>query len=225
MKRIMSLLILLFMVVSLVLPISTINNTKQKENDVVEPILLSDITYEIEVVEVVNLTPTPTPDPYEVAMQNMQTEMAEIESITDKKEWFLAYKDIVFKYAEWTDPPETVFDYFTEDEVRLICQMVETETYDQPFEAKCNTASVAFNRIERGGEFGNSVKEVITKPNQFVYGRENLTEDTILAVQYAFEIQDTTDGCVGFRSDDNPPEEWNGWKRMFQDISGHWFYK
>ena len=45
MKRFISMLILLLMIVSLVIPISNINN--QHKNDVSEPVLLSDITYEI----------------------------------------------------------------------------------------------------------------------------------------------------------------------------------
>ena len=50
MKRIMSLLIMLFMVVSLVLPILATDSTKQEENEVLKPVSLSDITYEIQTV-------------------------------------------------------------------------------------------------------------------------------------------------------------------------------
>lgn len=218
----MSLLIMLFMVVPLVLPISNINNIKQEENDVVEPILLSDITYEIKTAMVVEPTSTPTPDPYEVAMQNMQSEMEEIESITDKKEWFLAYKDIVFKYAEWTDPPETVFDEFSADEVRLICQMAETECYQQDFESKCNVIAVAMNRFY-SGDFGDTMTEVITNEYQFAYGRECLTEDTILAVQYVFETDYTAQGALYFHSNEKT-DTFCGNKWIFTDNAGHHFY-
>lgn len=206
------------------LPISTINNIKQEGNNVVEPILLYDITYEIKTIEEIETTPTPTPDPYEVAMQNMQTEMDKIELIEDRREWFVAYKDIVFKYAKWIDPPNTIFDYLTEDEVRLICKTVETECYQQNFDSKCNVASTIFNRIKIGGEFGNSVTEVITKENQFAYGRETITEDTILAVMYSWEIEDVTNGCVGFRSGELP-KTWHDWELQFVDQAGHGFYK
>ena len=153
MKRFISMLILLFMIVSLVIPISNINN--QHKNDVSEPVLLSDITYEIVFEEVIE-----EPDPYEIAIQEMQKEMKEIESIEDKKEWFLAYKDIVFKYIEWIDPPETIFDYYTEDEVRLICRVVETETYQCDFDSKVNVANVVLNRVE-SEDFPDTVKEVV----------------------------------------------------------------
>lgn len=216
MKRFVSLLILLFMIVSLVIPISNINS--QHKNDISEPVLLSDITYEIVFEEVIE-----EPEPYEIVIQEMQEKMSEIESIEDSKEWFLAYKDIVFEYAEWIDPPETIFDYYAEDEVRLICRVVETETYQCDFDSKVNVANVVLNRIE-SGEFGETVEEIITTENQFAYGRETITEDTILAVIFSFEIQDTTNGALFFHSNEKT-EMFNGAKYIFTDNAGHHFYK
>ena len=215
MKRFISMLILLFMIVSLVIPISNINN--QHKNDVSEPVLLSDITYEIVFEEVIE-----EPDPYEIAIQEMQEKMSEIESIEDNKEWFLAYKDIVFKYAKWINPPETIFDYYTEDEVKLICRVVETETYQCDFDSKVNVANVVLNRIE-SGEFGETVEEIITTENQFAYGRETITEDTILAVMYSFEIIDTTEGALYFHSNEKT-DTFCGRDFIFQDSAGHNFY-
>ena len=215
MKRFISMLILLFMMVSLVIPISNINN--QHKNDVSEPVLLSDITYEIVFEEVIE-----EPDPYEIAIQEMQEKMSEIESIEDNKEWFLAYKDIVFEYAEWIDPPETIFDYYTEDEVRLICRVVETETYQCDFDSKVNIANVVLNRIE-SGEFGETVEEVITTGSQFAYGREVITEDTILAVMFAFEFEDTTNGALYFHSN-KQTDTFCGKSYIFSDDAVHHFY-
>lgn len=216
MKRIISVLILLFMIVSLVIPISNINS--QHKNDVIEPVLLSDITYEIVFEEVIE-----EPDPYEIAIQEMQEKMTEIEPIEDNKEWFLAYKDIVFEYAEWIDPPETIFDYYTEDEIRLICRVVETETYQCDFDSKVNVANVVLNRIE-SGEFGDTVEEIVTTKNQFAYGRKVLTEDTILAVMFAYEMEDTTCGALFFHSNDKT-ETFNGRDYIFSDDAIHHFYK
>lgn len=156
--------------------------------------------------------------------EQMQQEMLEIKYIEDQKEWFLAYKDIIFKYIKWIEVPQTIFDVYTEEEITLMCRTVETECYDQDFASKCNVASIIFNRIEQGGEFGNSVTEVITKENQFAYGRENITQDTILSIMYVYEIGDTTDECIAFRSDCSP-ETWYGWKYSFTDDAGHHFYK
>lgn len=157
-------------------------------------------------------------------IEEINQRMIEIESIADKKDWFIAYKEIIDEYSYIIDPPETIYDYLTEEEIALICRVVETECYDQDFDSKCNVASVVLNRVRQGGEFGNSVTEVITKKNQFAYGRENITESTILSVMFVFEIGDTTDGCIAFRSD-QCPQEWYGWEYMFTDDIGHNFYK
>lgn len=162
----------------------------------------------------------------EIKLEEFYSELDKIKHIknNNKEEWFIAYKDLTYEYMEWIEKPETVFDAFTEDEVRLICRVVETETYDQPFKEKVNVACVVFNRLENGG-FGDTVTEVITTPRQFAYGRKNITESTILAVMYAYEIEDTTDGALFFNSFEEPPEIFNKASYMFTDDCGHHFYK
>lgn len=199
------------------IPILNINDKNQYEKDVIEPVLLSDITYEIVFEEVIE-----EPEPYEIVIQEMQEKMSEIESIEDSKEWFLAYKDIVFEYAEWIDPPETIFDYYAEDEVRLICRVVETETYQCDFDSKVNVANVVLNRIE-SGEFGETVEEIITTESQFAYGREVITEDTILATMFAYEMEDTTYGALFFHSNEKT-DVFCGRNYIFTDNVGHNFY-
>ena len=44
--------------------------------------------------------------------QEMQAKMSEIETIENKQEYFLAYKNIVSEYSEWFDPPETIYSYY-----------------------------------------------------------------------------------------------------------------
>lgn len=157
-------------------------------------------------------------------ISNMQKEFDEIESISNNKDWYVAYKEIVEKYSYILDPPESVYDYYTDDEIYLIQRMVETECYQQDFESKVMVANVAFNRHE-SGLFGESMTDVITNKNQFAYGRKIISEDTVLAVEFAYEIVDLTNGCIGFRSGVKK-DTWNGWKRSFTDEnSGHHFYK
>ena len=220
MKRFISLLILSFIVVSLMIPISYINDKNNNTNDVyvVEPVLLSDITYEIVVEEVVE-----EQDPYEIAIQKMQEKISEIESIEDNKEWFLAYKDIVFEYSEIINPPETIYDCLTEEEINLICRVVETETFECDFISKVNVANVVFNRLEHG-EFGKTIKEVITTKKQFAYRRKEISEDTILAVEYAFQIGDTTNGALFFHSN-KKTDTFCGASYIFSDDAVHHFYK
>lgn len=162
-------------------------------------------------------------DKLETISQKMQEELTEIGDIKDMEEWFLSYKDIIYKYYKWFGAPETVFDVYSQDELKLIFKTVETECYDADFDSKCNVASVIFNRLE-SGDFGDTVEEVITGPNQFAYDRENITESTILSVMYVYEIGDTTDGCVAFRSD-RCPMKWHNWVYVFTDDAGHNFYK
>ena len=56
------------------------------------------------------------------------------------------------------------------------------------------------------------------------YGRKNITEDTIWAVMYAFEIEDTTEGALFFHSN-NKTNTFNGANYIFTDSCGHHFYK
>lgn len=205
---------IIFFIIATVCVILTTAAISKESNDEYIVLQSEPITYETEVIEV---------DSKELARQEVLKKMEEINFINDKMEWFVEYKKIICNYIDVIDPPETVFDYFTEDEVRLICRVVETETYDQEFIPKVNVANVVFNRYY-SGKFGDTITEIITTPYQFAYGRENITESTILAVMYAFEIEDTTNGALFFHS--NPKTEtFCGADYIFSDTCGHNFYK
>ena len=81
---------------------------------------------------------------------------------------------------------------------------------------------MVLNRIE-SGEFGETVEEIITIEGQFVYWREIITEDTILAVMYAYEMEDTTYGALYFHSNEKT-DTFCGNEFIFQDEVGHNFY-
>ena len=216
---------------------SVISLNKEEQEKQIEQEIIYVKAEKIEPVKQINKPNVETPKKViktteEIKQEEFNSRLNEIKHIKEKnkEEWFQAYKDLTFEYAEWVDPPETVFDVFSEEEVKLICRAVETETYDQNFDSKVNVACVIFNRIE-SGKFGDTVTEVITNPNQFAYGRKNMTESTILAVMYAYEMEDTTDGCIAFRSG-KKPEVWylnktktKYWTRQFIDDTGHGFYK
>ena len=59
--------------------------------------------------------------------------------------------------------------------------------------------------------------------NQFAYYRKEISDSTVLALEYAFMIEDTTNGSIGFRSD-KLVDGWNGWEYVFTD-GKHYFYK
>lgn len=226
MIRVMKSVILMIMV-GMLLAFST--NEKNAEN-CPGTVSIEDIAETIERPEatespVVNIREITKEDIRAKMLFKKEEELYKITGIENNKERFLEYKKIIFKYAQWDGIPETVFDCYTPEEVTLICRMVETECYQQDFDSKCNVASVAFNRME-SGRFGSTMTEIITKenPKQFAYGRKKLTEDSILAVQYAFEFGDTTQGALFFHSGKWTPK-FNKADYIFTDDCGHHFYK
>lgn len=204
--------------------------TEEVETEANKIVYVEAIPIEIEselVVEEIKVVETePVKTEAEIKQEEFLMKIQEIEYLKEenKEEWFTAYKDLTYEYVEWIEQPKTVFDAFTEDEVRLICRVVETETYDQDFNSKANVASVVFNRLEDGG-FGDTITEVVTSKNQFAYGRRNITDGTILAVMYAYEIEDTTNGALFFNSFEEPPEIFCGANHIFSDDAIHHFYK
>lgn len=205
MKRILALLVLILIGFGFLLPIFSFESCAM-EQEVIE---------EVEEVSA-----------RELSLIHMNKEMDAISHLkeTDKLEWYKLYRNIVCKYRNILDPPLTVFDFYTEDEINLICRTVETECYGQSFESKCMVASVIFNRIE-SEEYSSNVEEVITSPYQFSYWRTAITEDTLYAVMYAFEIIDMTDGSLAFHSNEKT-ERFAGRDYVFTDeMSEHHFYK
>lgn len=143
----------------------------------------------------------------------------------DLKQWFIEYKAIFNKYADYLDPPETIYDYFSDEEINLIHRVIETECFSSDFESKVHIANVIFNRYELcEDEFGKTITDIITKKNQFDYSRTEITQDTVLACEFAFSIADLTNGCLFFHS--NPrTERFCGCEYAFTDKAEHHFYK
>ena len=158
------------------------------------------------------------------AIEEMNYEMTEIETITDKKEWFIAYKNIIEEYSYIIDPPETIYDYFSEEELDLLFHVVQAEVGDEySFESKVNVANVIFNRFYHE-RFPDTLSDILVC-DQFSpiadgrYREVEVTEDTILACEYAFMLEDTTDGCLFFDSNNTL-----NYQFVFND-SAHNFYK
>lgn len=162
------------------------------------------------------------PDIYEIKSQEVLQKQEELSYITDNKERFIAYKELINEYSKWVDPPESIYDVYTSDDIYLMQRCIETETFEQSFDSKVNVASVILNRIECG-EFGDSVNDIIT-PGQFAYGRKNISEDTVLALEYAYMFGDTTSGSLYFHSMSYRPK-FSGASYVFTDDAGHHFYK
>jgi len=152
----------------------------------------------------------------------MFEEFDALSKIEDKKEWYLAYKGFIEDYPEF-DRGSTLYDRYNEDEIYAMQRVIETEVYGCDFDAKANVASVILNRIEGDNNFPDDAITVCTAPGQFVYTRKQISEDTKLALEYAAEIEDTTNGALFFNSME-PMDSWNGRTRIFTDHVGHSFY-
>ena len=139
----------------------------------------------------------------------------------NKKEYLKQYKKIIEDY-NYFDKPETIYDVYTKEQIDIICRCIETEAYGAHFDGKVNVACVILNRVE-SDKFPSDPISVIKESNQFAYGRTNISEDTLLALEYAFMIEDTTNGCIAFRSDSSP-NKWGNLIYKFTDNVGHSFY-
>ena len=138
----------------------------------------------------------------EMAINQMNEEMAIIDNIENKEKWFKEYKKIVDKYSYILDPPETIYDYFNEDELDLLFRVVHAEIGDEwDFEEKVNVVNVILNRLS-SEVFPDTIFEVLTE-DQFCTIRNGSylnepSEKTIAACEYAFMFPDTTNGALFF---------------------------
>lgn len=158
---------------------------------------------------------------YEIVKETYEMLFDELENTPDEglEEWFIKYKTFADIFDSGRD---TIQYFFTEDEIQLMLRVIETETYQATFIQKVNVANIILNRWYLG-VFGNDITEIITAPNQFTYDRTEISEDTINALNFAFEIRDTTNGSVAFRSDKNTPHTSSLEYEMEDGI--HYFYK
>lgn len=168
------------------------------------------------------------PNVYEIKQKEFLHKQKEILSIQDHKEYYLEYKKLVEEYSEWVDQPKTIYECYKKEEIDLLHKVVEAEATTGGFDEKLNVACVIFNRIKHE-KFGETLKDILTK-HQFspladgrVYEVE-ITEDTILACEYAFQMPDVTGGAIYFESKDcNVHAAYSEF--LFQDDIGHKFYK
>lgn len=188
-------------------------------------VVVQNSTVENTIIQVDNIVDLPENSVITVNLiENMNLEMAEIESISDQQEWFIAYKDIIEKYAYIIDPPETIYDYFSEEELDLLFRVVQAEVGDEySFEQKVNVAEVIFNRLE-DKRFHNTLVEILTSDQFQTVANENykhvkVSENTILACEYAFQIGTGREKCLFFDSNNTLNYEF-----VYNDAA-HNFYK
>lgn len=157
--------------------------------------------------------------------ENIKKDLSYIEPLKklDKMEYLIQYKKIMKNYENVFINYMTLENTFTKNEIMYMYRCIETETFGAKFEGKVNVASVILNRV-KSKSFPSDPISVVTSPSQFAYGRTHISEETMLALEYAFIIGDTTNGAIAFRSDCSP-NQWGKWDYIFTDEIGHSFYK
>lgn len=145
---------------------------------------------------------------------------------SEKKEWFITYKNIIDKYPKAMFV--TIYDVFPDEELELLFRVVQAEVGDFDFISKANVVSVILNRHYH---FQTSLSSVLLAEHQFAtidngrYLEVEIDEDTILACEYVFLFGDTTNGAMYFDSTNG--NSWAAHNRefIFRDSAGHDFYK
>ena len=159
------------------------------------------------------------------AVLDMQHDLDRIGDITSgHMDWYIAYKNVIAKYAKILPAPATAYDFYTEDEIYLIQRVVETECFDSDFDSKCHVSNVILNLIEDPDQrYGSTVEKVVTSDNHFAYGRNIISDSTSLAVEYAFDLVAPTNVWIGFPSN-SKAKTFNKWNYAFTDQIGQHFY-
>ncbi len=146
--------------------------------------------------------------------------------ITDPVQYMIEYNRINEAYKNYLDSTDTIYDIYSEEDIKYLQQCVETETHGcQVFIDKVNVANVIINRAkDETDKFPNTIKEVVISPGQFSYNKKNIDPLTIAACEYAYLCGDTTEGALYFKSS-RKTSTFNGATYLFTDSTGHHYYR
>jgi len=143
-------------------------------------------------------------------------EVVEIADYTNALDYAAA---LGYVYEENTT--DSIYDAFSEEEIYYLQRMVETETQGCCFISKVYTAEVALARYYQN-EGNLSLTTIITSPSQFIYWRTNISQDTIWAVEYAYQHATEAQNALFFKK--GYSASWYGYDHLFECPSGHDFY-
>lgn len=137
--------------------------------------------------------------------EHYEEEIRHISKIENRKEWFIKYKNIQYKYKDLIEKDIfTIYDHFTVDELEMLFKVVQAEIGIGTFENKLNVVSVIFNRYYIEKESNDvSLIDILRKNSNGVYqfsvvSNSNyklveVDEDSILACEYVFCLGITTE--------------------------------
>lgn len=149
----------------------------------------------------------------------------ELETVTDKYAWYMEFEELM---SNCNDPMESIYDYYSDEELILLFRVVEAEVGDRGgFDEKCNVASVIFNRLSEWHPDGN-LFDVLTEQFSTIsngrYQKVEVSDETIAACEFVFRFGDTTNGALFFESGSKNVHDAYA-TYMFRDAAGHKFYK
>lgn len=211
-KRILAIILLVFIVICFLVPFLLPSNQQLEiDNPQIETM------HKLENTTIYN----------DVLSSEIKEKMNQINLISNRRDWYIAYKKLIEDYSDVLDSPESIYDYYTEDELDLLFRVVQAEIGDYSFEQKCNVVSVIFNRLEHE-KFDDTMYEILssdqfaTISNGRIYSVE-VDDDTILACEYVFEFGDTTGGALFFDSNGtlNYRHLFNDNAHNFYDLGGY----
>ena len=158
----------------------------------------------------------------ETSIKENELKLIEPFKETDKMNYYLAYKSI-------TQEEPTIYSSFTQEDIDLLHNIVEVEAEAGGFLEKANVASVILNRLNTNHMGADTLEDVLLKGGfssiwSPKFNNIEISEDTILACEYVFEIEDTTNGCMYFESCNYMAFD-SFATYMFTDDIGHKFYK
>lgn len=140
--------------------------------------------------------------------EEVQNKIDELDK-SDLKQWFIQYKQIQEEYSDRLDPDESIYDCISQEEIEFIWKIVQAEIDNGNFIQKVNVADAIVNRY-RSEKFPNTFTKILTqkvgKYYQFTtyangaYKKAKVTDETILAVEFAFQMPDLTQGATYFHS-------------------------
>lgn len=144
----------------------------------------------------------------------------------DKQAYTISYLSLI---EDLEDPPETIYNYFTHEELSNLFSIVQIEAEEGGFIERANVASVIFNRLNTNHMGATTINDVLMRGGfSSIYSPKfqtmEISEETILACQYAFMLEDTTNGCIYFESCEGLAFD-SFADYMFTDEIGHKFYK
>ena len=167
----------------------------------------------------------------EAKITTTQTKLDLIEPFkqSDKRTYIQVYDSIM---TNVDSPPETIYDYTTDEEFDMICRVIEAESGICDFNGKVNVATVIINRYNTSTSNETWI-DILTKPKQFTtvlngsYKRVEVSDDTKLALEYAWLFKSPEVGdATYFRSqmDNSWHDKANTLEFVYFD-GKHFFYR